>query len=65
MRNGRWLTDVNPNTVFGQLPARLFEWLLGSLIVAPIAAALIGIIVFSAAQIFRKRISTGSDYGTN
>lgn len=65
MRNGRWLTDVNLNTVFGQLPARLIEWLLGSLIVAPIAAFLIGIIVFSAAQIFRKKISRGSHYGTN
>ncbi|MBA3018970.1 MAG: DUF2062 domain-containing protein, partial [Desulfobacteraceae bacterium] len=54
MRNGRWLTDVNLNTVFGQLPSRLIEWLLGSLIVAPIAALLIGIIVFSAAQIFRQ-----------
>ena len=57
MRNGQWLTDINLNTVFGQLPARLIEWLLGSLIVAPIAALLTGIIVFSAAQIFRKKIS--------
>ena len=65
MRNGRWLTDVNLNTVFGQLPARLIEWLLGSLIVAPIAALLIGVIVFSAAQLFHKKISTGSNYETN
>ncbi len=65
MRNGQWLTDVNLNTVFGQLPARLLEWLLGSLIVAPIAALLTGIIVFGAAQIFRKKISTGSNHGTN
>jgi len=57
IQNGRWLTDINLNTVFGQLPARLIEWLLGSLIVAPIAALLTGAVVFGTAQIFRKKIN--------
>jgi len=57
MLNGRWLTEVSLNTVFGQLTDRLFEWLLGSLIIAPAAAVMVGGSVFLAAQAFQKRAS--------
>jgi glycosyltransferase involved in cell wall biosynthesis len=49
MRYGRWLTDFSPQVIFGELHHRLFEWLLGSLVVAPIAAVLVGGVVFFAA----------------
>jgi uncharacterized protein (DUF2062 family) len=49
MRYGQWLTDFSPTVIFGEAHQRLFEWLLGSLVVAPIAAVLVGGIVFLAA----------------
>ena len=55
MRHGKWLTDVSFHAVFGQIPERLYEWLLGSIIVAPAAAAIIGAIVFVLASAVRER----------
>jgi glycosyltransferase involved in cell wall biosynthesis len=49
MRYGRWLTDFSPTVIFGEVHHRLFEWLLGSLVVAPIAAVLVGGVVFVGA----------------
>ncbi len=54
MRHGRWLTDISFATVFSQFPDRLLEWFLGSLIIAPLGAALMGTIFFSAATLIRK-----------
>jgi hypothetical protein len=55
MRNGRWLTEISMNSVFGQLTDRLFEWLLGSLIIAPVAAVTVGGSVFLSALALQKR----------
>ena len=55
LRHGRWLTDVSLEVIFGQLADRLWEWLLGSLILAPLAAVLVGVVVFVAASAARKR----------
>lgn len=52
---GRWLTDVSLHVIFGQLPDRVFEWLIGSLILAPILAVAVGIIVFYLARSLQKR----------
>jgi len=49
MRYGRWLTEFSPTVIFGELHHRLFEWLLGSLVVAPVAAVLVSGIVFLGA----------------
>jgi glycosyltransferase involved in cell wall biosynthesis len=46
MQYGRWLTRFSRETVLDELHHRLFEWLLGSLIVAPAAAVLAGGAVF-------------------
>jgi uncharacterized protein (DUF2062 family) len=54
LRHGRWLTDLSFATVFAQFSARLYEWFLGSLIVAPVLAALTGGIVFVSAAVIRK-----------
>lgn len=55
MRYGRWLTEISWDVVFGQIQHRLFEWLLGSLIVAPIAALIMGLVVFFATSALQKK----------
>jgi uncharacterized protein (DUF2062 family) len=52
----RWLTDITWKTVFGEIPKRLWEWLLGALILAPVLAVIIGAVVFIAAQVLQKKI---------
>ncbi|MDO9464144.1 MAG: DUF2062 domain-containing protein [bacterium] len=55
MRHGRWLTNVSMDVIFKQFPDRLLEWLLGSLIVAPVLAIVIGISVFFTAKTLQNR----------
>ncbi len=54
LRHGTWLTDLSFRTVFEQFSSRLYEWFLGSLIIAPLAAVIIGAVVFSAAAVFKR-----------
>ena len=54
LRHGRWLTDLSFQTVFRQFSSRLYEWFLGSLLVAPLAAALAGAVMYLSAQAVRK-----------
>jgi glycosyltransferase involved in cell wall biosynthesis len=54
LRHGRWLTDLSFATIFAQFSSRLYEWFLGSLIVAPLLAVVIGGVVFIAAAAIRK-----------
>ncbi len=54
LRHGAWLTDLSFRTVFEQFSSRLYEWFLGSLIIAPLAAVLIGGIVFVTASMIKR-----------
>ncbi|MDA8430416.1 MAG: DUF2062 domain-containing protein [Geobacteraceae bacterium] len=64
LRHGRWLTNLSFATVFQQFSSRLFEWFLGSLIIAPLAALLIGTAMYvTAAAIIKVRIAHGSKEG--
>ena len=54
LRHGTWLTDLSFATVFEQFSSRLFEWFLGSLIVAPVLAAVMGGLVYAAALAIKK-----------
>ena len=54
LRHGTWLTNLSFKTVFEQFSSRLYEWFLGSLIIAPIAAVLIGSLMFVAATLLKK-----------
>ena len=56
MRHGHWLTDISLETVFGQLGSRIYEWLLGSLIIAPVMAMVVGLIVFFLARKLEKKV---------
>ncbi len=58
IRHGYWLTELSFKTVFSQFSDRLFEWLIGSLIIAPIGAVLMGVIVFFVATFIKKRIAS-------
>ncbi|TRZ93701.1 DUF2062 domain-containing protein [bacterium] len=55
MLHKRWFTDITWKTVFGEIPKRLWEWLLGSLILAPVLAVIVGVAVFFLAQALHKR----------
>jgi uncharacterized protein (DUF2062 family) len=55
IRFGRWLTELSTQTVFAEAHHRLFEWLLGSLVVAPVAGVLVGGIVSLAARTIQGR----------
>ncbi|NVN97888.1 MAG: DUF2062 domain-containing protein [Geobacteraceae bacterium] len=54
MRNGQWLTELSFATVFREFSSRLYEWFLGSLIVAPLSAVLVWGIVYFAANNLKK-----------
>ena len=58
MRHGHWLTDVSMDVIFKQFPDRLLEWLLGSLIVAPVLAVIVGISVFFTAKALRNKTAS-------
>jgi glycosyltransferase involved in cell wall biosynthesis len=64
MRHGHWLTDLSFATVFEQFSSRLYEWFLGSLIIAPLFAVLIGAAVFLSATVIQKiRYANGTKEG--
>ncbi len=56
MRNGEFLTEFTIQTIGYQAHQRLLEWLLGSLLLAPVLAALVGGTVYFLAFFIRKRI---------
>lgn len=56
IRHGAWLTEFNWVTLGRQAPQRIWEWLLGSFVVAPVFALLVGGIVFLIGKLVRKGI---------
>ena len=54
LRHGRWLTNLSFATVFQQFSSRLFEWFIGSLIIAPLAALLTGAAMYVTAAVIKK-----------
>jgi glycosyltransferase involved in cell wall biosynthesis len=64
LRHGHWLTDLSFATVFNQFSARLLEWFIGSLIVAPLAALLSGAVMYLVAALVQKaRSAHGAKQG--
>jgi uncharacterized protein (DUF2062 family) len=56
MRHGEFLTEFSIKTIGYQAPQRLLEWLLGSLVLAPVLAALVGGTVYILAFYIQKSI---------
>jgi len=55
MRHGRFLTEFSVNTLGYQASERLCEWLIGSLLLAPVLAAGVGAIIYLTATFIKKR----------
>jgi glycosyltransferase involved in cell wall biosynthesis len=54
LRHGQWLTELSFKTVFEQFSSRFYEWFLGSLIIAPLAAVITGGIIYVAATVIKR-----------
>ncbi|NLF94257.1 MAG: DUF2062 domain-containing protein [Oligosphaeraceae bacterium] len=54
LRQGEFLHELSLQTVVCELHLRFWEWLLGSLIIAPVAAVLVGLIVYVLANCCHK-----------
>jgi glycosyltransferase involved in cell wall biosynthesis len=55
MLYGTWITEASLRVVLWQLKDRVFEWFIGSLVIAPIAAIIAAIIVYIAAKRIKER----------
>lgn len=55
LRHGRWWTEFTRQTVVWDLHLRLFEWLLGSLLLAPLYALIAGAATYAVAAAVRRR----------
>jgi glycosyltransferase involved in cell wall biosynthesis len=56
--NGKWLTEASRQTVVNEAPLRLWEWLLGSMLVAPVLSLLVAGVVFLVARAIGARLRT-------
>jgi glycosyltransferase involved in cell wall biosynthesis len=54
MRNGRFLTEISLETIGHQALQRLYEWLLGSFLVAPFLGFIIGLFIYIIALVIVK-----------
>ena len=54
LRNGVFLTEVNIKTIGYQAIYRIYEWLLGSLIIGPLSGIMIALIMYIMAVIIQK-----------
>ena len=50
----QWITEVSLQVILWQLKDRVWEWLIGSLIVAPLLAAAVAVVVFFVSSRFHK-----------
>ena len=54
MRHGTFLTEISIKTLGYQALERIYEWLIGSLVLAPVFAVLVGVIIFLVALFLKK-----------
>jgi len=55
IRHGSWLKEMSQETLLHQAPMRLWEWLIGSLILGPLLAVVIGLTIFALASAVQKK----------
>ena len=55
LRYGEFLTELSFRTVVEQMPHRLWEWLLGSLLLAPLFSVVTAVVVGGAAALIIRR----------
>lgn len=61
MRYGQWLRAMNSDTWVHQAPQRLWEWLLGSLVIGPLVSVVTGVVVYIVAALVRDRARSEGD----
>ncbi len=54
LKHGKWLTNLSFETVFEQFSDRLLEWFLGSLLIAPVGALVVGVVMYTSATLIKK-----------
>lgn len=54
VRNGRWLTEFNLQTLGYEAHQRLLDYLIGSLMIGPILSSVAGLVVFLLASLYRR-----------
>jgi glycosyltransferase involved in cell wall biosynthesis len=54
LRHGHWLTELSLRTLGYQALERIYEWFLGSLLLAPFLAVLVGALTYLLAQTVQK-----------
>lgn len=59
LRNGEWLTEFTLETLGYQALQRLYEWFLGSLLLAPLLAVLVGGLTLLLALLIRRQALAG------
>lgn len=55
IRHGSWLREFSMETLWNQGFERIWEWIIGSLIIGPVLAAIVGFTVFGVASLIEKR----------
>ena len=60
MLHGTWITETSLHVIFGQLQDRVFEWLIGSLVIAPVAAIIAAVVVYFMARRIKRREAASS-----
>lgn len=55
MRHGEWLTELSLQTLGYQAVERVYEWLLGSLVLAPFMAVVVGLFTLSLARLVQRK----------
>jgi hypothetical protein len=58
LRHGRWLTDISFETLGHQALERLWEWLLGALLLAPALALVAAAVIYGAALLVRRQMAS-------
>lgn len=55
LRYGQWITSVSKEAFLGQIPDLMWDWFIGSLIVAPVLAVIVGMAVYAITMRIRKK----------
>jgi uncharacterized protein (DUF2062 family) len=56
LRHGRWLTEISLQTLGHEAPQRLWEWLLGGLLLGPLAGAATALVVYLTARSLSRHL---------
>ena len=55
LRHGTWLTEISMRTLWREAPQRLWEWTLGTLVLGPALAVVVGGAIWLLAALIQRR----------